>query len=744
MGIDQLIDQTFPSLPPHPSRSSTYSTSNAPTTPLRAQRPGSSYSAYGKSVNGSIGARGTGEEQSKREREREASSSTSGITRDSVYTRGQYPHLLRVSACGRTEQASTLTDLASPPNRPVSQTPSSPASKFKSFFRSSSSNKINAQAEDRGPQQSTSTSTFASPSSYSTRSRTTTSSSNRTLIPSTSDVYTSPPPSAPYNRNLATPATRNRMSILESSLPISPATRGDLDHVGKSPSRPVTPSSTARSDGLNKKKERTRSGKNMSIWSLSPSVLGGGGSSAASFTSRKSRAEEDDGASIASRSRQGSIVSNGARPQSSLSCISAVSPPSPPLQAHLFRPSTPQRHSTHSALSSYSSPPTARPSLSPSHSANSVYSQEHSRSLSTSSSSSQTPNPTPPRLRKKPSLGETAMKAISSLMIRNTTQSSHDNSRRRTGSGGLGGNEDESEELTEEELLSWKKKKQIGLSVSSMEKLGCYDMDDLEGDGFGEQRRRRKSSNRSFLGGNVSDGIGLGMRDTEEKGEGDSDSDDGELLIIDQTKSKGFSTLLGKQYDEFVPSFSPPPHNTAFLLPSTAEVSPTSQPVSQFASPATLRPPTSKAQKRLSQNSTNSSVGSDEALWLDASNTNSFPSSPLAPHYPTTPQPGEKEVKRSAFSESLTHPSPIPTPPSPARRRRSSMIPLSPKVAQELANAPGIGNGVEEVWTTLPMPTSPHLVRTEKIEFTPPPSPPMSEREQGGATDGVFRHDPYL
>jgi len=532
------------------------------------------------------------------------------------------------------------------------------------------------------------------------------------------------------------------MSILESSLPISPATRGDSDHVGKAPSRPVTPSSSStKADGLSKKKERTRSGKNLSIWSLSPSVLGGGGSTAASILSKRSQVEGDDGASIASRSRQGSIISNRPRPQSSLSCISAVSPPSPPLQAHLFRPSTPQRHSTYSI----SSPATARPSLSPSHSANSINSQNHSRSLSTSTSSSLTPNPTPPRLRKKPSLGETAMKAITSLMIRNpqSTLSSCD-SRHRAGSGGVGVGENEREELTEEELLSWKRKKNIGLSVSSMEKLGCYDLDEGEGDGFGSERRRRKSSNRSFLGNGASEsGIGLGMRDAKAQDEGKNDSDDDELLIIDRTKSKGFSTLLGGSYDEFVPSFSTPPTTTTttFLLPSTAvDVSPTSQPTSQFASPATLRPPTSKAQKRLSQNSTNSSVGSDEALWLDASNTNSFPSSPLAARHPPTPQPGEKEIKRSAFSESLTHPSPIPTPPSPARRRRSSMIPLSPKVAQEQANASSLENGVEEVWTTLPVELSPHLVRTEKIEYTPPPSPPMSEREQGG----VFRKDPYL
>ena len=72
------------------------------------------------------------------------------------------------------------------------------------------------------------------------------------------------------------------------------------------------------------------------------------------------------------------------------------------------------------------------------------------------------------------------------------------------------------------------------------------------------------------------------------------------------------------------------------------------------------------------------------------------------------------------------------------------MIPLSPKVAQEQAIASSLENGVEEVWTTLPVEISPHLRRTERIEYTPPPSPPMSEREKGAAIDGVFEKDPYV
>lgn len=99
MGIDQLIDQTFPSLPPHPHRGSTsstsYSTSNIPLTPPRVQRPASSYSGYGVSERGSMSIK---DQDGRREREREASTSRIGMSRDSIYARGQQSISIR-STC---------------------------------------------------------------------------------------------------------------------------------------------------------------------------------------------------------------------------------------------------------------------------------------------------------------------------------------------------------------------------------------------------------------------------------------------------------------------------------------------------------------------------------------------------------------------------------------------------------------------------------------------------------------------
>ncbi|GAA5870610.1 hypothetical protein JCM16303_001534 [Sporobolomyces ruberrimus] len=537
-------------------------------------------------------------------------------------------------------------------------------------------------------------------------------------------------------------------SIYDSSLPISPATR--QLHVGQSPSsRPPTIYSLSGEESSTpkkKKEQRVRNGKNLSIWSLSPSISSTGGGN--------DQSNLEDGKSVSTTSRPrnsrhesvGSTSCSPSRPTPpprSLSCLAMNAPPSPPLDPHIFLPrqqtssipTTPQRNSTYS-----------RPNRERSETASTF------NSISTFSSTSTRPQSTlyqQQRLTPPPATARnTLRKTLSSLMLgsSNTSPSNGQDGnvrnteakprrrRLRTESRGANRDENDADELTEEELKSWRLSSNSSSSklrtMGSMEKLGSYDLtmtgDGEDGYACEGRTRRRTSSNRSFL-----DGPDFSVKSSDRRKAGsESDSeDDDEVLIIDRTKSKGFSTLLGGKYDELIPRYSssssteqtPTTANFTFsqipISPQTVDISPSTPSQPFFSTPATLRPPNRAIKdsgKRLSQTSTNS----EEALWLDAANTTSFPSSPNppppAPRNPDSPK--TKEIKQSVFSTSLVHPVSVPASPSTANsspsqihstRRRESIIPLSPQVAHELRRQSQAEQNEGETDRRCTMPPSP-------------------------------------
>ncbi|GAA6008024.1 hypothetical protein JCM11491_006581 [Sporobolomyces phaffii] len=412
------------------------------------------------------------------------------------------------------------------------------------------------------------------------------------------------------------------------------------------------------------------------------------------------------------RSRQESFYSEtspSARtsPARSLSCLAAVAPPSPPLDPTVFVP--PSRANVASSSSRPATPRRTKSRFGLRTSGSDV-ATNRVRSESTSTVSSRYPESVE-RTGSTPH-SHSLKKSLSTLLLNGSDRSSSPSGgpanddrtlatttrrrRKRTtskGGGGLFGGASEGaegadgDELTEEELKSWRLssgRQRMGMtsgSSSSMEKLGFYDPND--------GRRRRTSSNRSFLDGpEFAFGSSTGTRE-------DSASDDeDEVLIIDRTKSKGFSTLLGDSYETFYSTSFQTPTATSFTftqlpvsttfpptLLDTVEICPATPPPAVSTGLRTPAITSPRSANRLSQMSTNS----DEALWLDAAATNSFPSSPLPPPSSSL-APASKPVKQSAFSSSLVHPTPPPsTPGSPhvTTTRRTSLIPLSPRVAQE-------------------------------------------------------------
>ncbi|GAA5924568.1 uncharacterized protein JCM15063_005677 [Sporobolomyces koalae] len=531
-----------------------------------------------------------------------------------------------------------------------------PVSKLRSFFRSSSTS---SSPKSHKPAESTITSFNNDVSS--TRSRTRTrEQSNNTRTPSTS-VLASPFSRKASSSPIPTQHTRTH-STCGSSFSIS-----SVD-IGQSPARRPSSSPSCSSSTTGKKERSKHGSRNLSIWSISSAVLPLNTSSSTRTKQPGDDVRSTDSSSFQSRHRRDhSSVSSLSRPGSSLSIYNPIVPASPPnrsVQSLNELPSTPQQHRNHSDSTSSHAQSVSRDRLTP-------------------------PGATRPSM-KKPSISDFALKTLTTLRVRNPTDPS-DGHRTRTSSRG-----EVTEELTEEELDSWKLKnrKPVPKSNSFEFHYGGASVDSRDQISEFGTKRTRTSSSKSYL---EHRGIGLGMgRDAfstlDRDQQDDSDSDD-EILIIDETKSKGFSSLLGEKYDDFL--MHPPaaihlaPQTPPTLPVDNLQVTPTMSDlkIPTMNTPSTLGPPpvsSPRNPKRLSQGSTNSEI----ALWLDASNVSSFPSSPLPPPPPTTmpspcaPDLGDKPFKLSAFSSSLVHPSPTLSTSSPKIgpeiKHRESLIPLSP------------------------------------------------------------------
>ncbi|GAA5895191.1 uncharacterized protein JCM6883_002349 [Sporobolomyces salmoneus] len=567
--------------------------------------------------------------------------------------------------------------------------------------------------------------------------------------PRTASTFT--PSNLPISPSATTSPRQRTLSAAPLANPARDNQWGQKD-VGQSPapaSRPSTPNSAISTT----RKKRT---KNLSIWSLSPLIL------SSSSSTNNSPASKFDHTTLATTTRPSS---SSAGPRS-LSCFNSPShgPPSPPLDRTLFlppssassssRPSTPQRP--------------GRQDRDRSESASTLLSVSSSTSSSTGTTSTPPPGGGGGSAKRRP---QGLKKRLSSLMLSSPSTFLdsgekeevvvHNERKRqiRTNSKATeldtgGGNGRREEEVTDAEIESWRLSNHsqsnrgggLGLgSRKSMERLGSYDSRlsgtttlDFSQESYGRSRKRTTSSNQSSL-------LELKIRGTYDEVKRYSDDDDdedddeeGEVLIIDRTKSKGFSTLLGGEYEEFIPKYHHYHHQFSTSSSSSREQTPT---VSNFNFPFPLNnddhlhlPTTTtttnefelrnQAQtrsKRLSQVSTNS----EEALWLDASTTQNFlpPPPPASSPPPTTQSPREitedspksKVVKQSVFSNSLVHPTPPAAPSTPpiGRVRRASLIPLSPKIAQEHQEKK---DSAEE--------------EGKFRDFTVPPSPPESDEEK--------------
>ncbi|GAA5949338.1 hypothetical protein JCM21900_005612 [Sporobolomyces salmonicolor] len=341
----------------------------------------------------------------------------------------------------------------------------------------------------------------------------------------------------------------------------------DADHVGRSP-RPPLSIPVATSETLGRKSSMTRAakrkGRNLSIWSLggikalnadlddpepNPSLSSSSTTLTPSQKTPTSRSSWIAKPPLPPHPSSSSSSFPHAQKHSTLSCLAPVSPPSPPLEAHPAWPHSPSPSvspSSHRDGRRRSTSTTLSTSL-PLHSA---------RIPRTSASSDEKPQLI---IRKKPSFSETAFKALSSLV---RTASSH-------GTDDPGKEEGESagrvEPLSDEELRSWRKgwtgsasagSLATGLGGSGKELgHGTGEMEVLDALASTESRsrtRKRTTSDQALDDGEKVLGGG---------------EEDNEVLVIDKTKSREFSTLLGGTYASFVPSTPSP---AVLPVPATA------------------------------------------------------------------------------------------------------------------------------------------------------------------------------
>ncbi|GAA5886722.1 hypothetical protein JCM5296_006382 [Sporobolomyces johnsonii] len=363
----------------------------------------------------------------------------------------------------------------------------------------------------------------------------------------------------------------------------------DAYHVGRSPRPPIS-NPAATSEALGRKKSMTsaakRKGRNLSIWSLggikapdadlddlepNPSLS----SSSTTLTSSQ-KAPTPRSSWLAKpplpphpSSSSSSFIR--AQKHSALSCLAPVSPPSPTLEAHpawSHSPSSSVSPSSHHDGHRRSTSTTFSTSL-PAHSA---------RIPRTSASSDEKPQLI---IRKKPSFSETAFKALSSLV---RTASSHgtDDPGKEEGEGA-----GRVEPLSDEELRSWRKGWNGSASAASLA-TGLGGSGKELGQGTGEMEvldalASTQSRTRTRTRTTSDQALGEGGKALE------GGEEDDEVLVIDKTKSREFSTLLGGTYASFVPSTSSPavspvpaaapePSSSSALVDTTAPPTPSTYP----------------------------------------------------------------------------------------------------------------------------------------------------------------------